>query len=816
MSELDIKRLNGVNPGRGVSTEAVSRNDNSSVSVFGDSTNTGRIEDSVVLKKSSKKNKQNNILEHIKKDLVTSPLQLNWDSVIQNFNSVINQYSQESYYINDLKNATTEVLNLVKGNVDLQNISSKKDVDSLFGKLKKQLNKKDELYDFKLDVLKELVGLVESHQKAKEYKLMETKYNDLIAAKKSGKEAYEATIADKTIKALSYFDDIKKQLKARAKNYDQTAMTYKMDELQGQYTNSRKLRKAAKKSLGKETFAKVSNNSFGERIMGGQSFNKRYAQSVIAENNVSQTKLKKFPEKDFTKKLKNDVVFERLKANDVNLIKNNGDGTYNLEKLSELIEKRLGADYLGSTQRKDYDPYGEVENVVRDLKVATGLDISEKDAIALIELCGYKVMGKNFYKVVADSLIGTLPSIAGAAAGITLMMSLMEKQLKIDTNEVIPVTVNVDKSLDVNINIALKGAAEGATLDKKALFKGLPEELLDFVNITKSDNGYNITIKRELIETFESEAKVGDLIDAKKADKPGNWAKSMGAALASQFAMNLLINTLSAHRDAEIPVAVTQFNETDLDKYINTYVKQATNLADWQKPMVELLARSFVDKNGKWDSEGYKKFLNDCAGDASFLNAVELIKGLKERVKLNDVITGEIAPQGKADSASEPENKPTVTPITNNNDNAQNASNCQAEVTAPFDYKVQAGDSWTEIVNAFYPGLDKKLGGMGKAITALKRALANGDEAEYQKLRKETDLRKHLMLPGEIDGITRVDKATVKKVRIQKGGHNNKQVAGSGDYVATDSCDESQQARGKTAEEAKANLEKKTGKTYQK
>ncbi|MBP5284383.1 MAG: hypothetical protein J6Y93_06960, partial [Treponema sp.] len=46
-------------------------------------------------------------------------------------------------------------------------------------------------------------------------------------------------------------------------------------------------------------------------------------------------------------------------------------------------------------------------------------------------------------------------------------------------------------------------------------------------------------------------------------------------------------------------------------------------LADWQKPLVELLARSFVDTNGKWDSEAYKKFLNDCAGDASFLNAVD-------------------------------------------------------------------------------------------------------------------------------------------------------------------------------------------------
>ena len=60
MADLDIKRLNSVNLGRGdLGTEAVPQNENSSVSVFGDSTNTGRMVDSVVLKKSSKKNKQN-------------------------------------------------------------------------------------------------------------------------------------------------------------------------------------------------------------------------------------------------------------------------------------------------------------------------------------------------------------------------------------------------------------------------------------------------------------------------------------------------------------------------------------------------------------------------------------------------------------------------------------------------------------------------------------------------------------------------------------------------------------------------------------
>ena len=151
-------------------------------------------------------------------------------------------------------------------------------------------------------------------------------------------------------------------------------------------------------------------------------------------------------------------------------------------------------------------------------------------------------------------------------------------------------------------------------------------------------------------------------------------------------------------------------------------------------------------------------------------------------------------------------------------------------------YNVQGGDSWGEIVKAFYPCLDEKYGtwdvkiklpdGTIKvlkegAVTKLKRALAyeNGkyNHKKYLALRNGGDLTKELHLPQKIEDCDRVDNAVVKKVKVHGNGKALLREAGDRSgyttYTASDDCT-GQVATGKTKQEALNNLKAKTKKEY--
>jgi len=232
-----------------------------------------------------------------------------------------------------------------------------------------------------------------------------------------------------------------------------------------------------------------------------------------------------------------------------------------------------------------------------------------------------------------------------------------------------------------------------------------------------------------------------------------------------------------------------------------------------------LLAETFV-KDGKWDVEAYKQYLNTYAGDGSPLNEREFHGAIQDRLK-------EIDMSGNGEENCTPETC-----------SADMDENVKEEPTKELDNLIHYttyGDTWKELVKAYYPGLVEKCGGLwGKngAIKALQRALCTDesgkfDQAEFKKLIGEHNLRKEIKLPLKVNGIQRV-KGNVKKVDFtpdQLAATNSQgKTIGYDQYkvgmkrvptgwLATDNCDGST-ASGSTKQEALDNLERLTNKKY--
>ena len=290
-----------------------------------------------------------------------------------------------------------------------------------------------------------------------------------------------------------------------------------------------------------------------------------------------------------------------------------------------------------------------------------------------------------------------------------------------------------------------------------------------------------------------------------------------------------LLDGLTAGDRGEIAVIGSNFSSTDIEEYKKTIAGKSYG------PLFTTFAEAFVDKNGNWDVEGYKQFLNAVAGEGGKINKEEAIGAMLELVIKN------------ADESTIPDE-----------DCDNDVDGCEANIvekqeeaqTVPdgrvqlhMDYYKKGGESWEKMVREFYPGLIEKFGGQifdirkngvlikRGAVGALKDALAyNADgtrnEELYNQLLDDGDLPKHMLLPKMINGIVRNDngkpagetilgtgKSTVKEAGKEEYKVRFKEIPGQKTYQATDDCT-GVSASAETPEKALELLKKTTGKDY--
>ena len=144
----------------------------------------------------------------------------------------------------------------------------------------------------------------------------------------------------------------------------------------------------------------------------------------------------------------------------------------------------------------------------------------------------------------------------------------------------------------------------------------------------------------------------------------------------------------------EIPVTATNFEETDVEKYIE-HVKNAT---PEYAPALAALAMAYVGKDNQWDKAGFLAKLNEIAGDRSKLNRDEFVGQYMNAVIENDKAKKTVEETKEVTKTEEVKGSEAIEepkPIEEKTDKIITTEN----VT----HKWKSGESWQAIVLAYYP-----------------------------------------------------------------------------------------------------------------
>ena len=599
-----------------------------------------------------------------------------WDNYINTVTENITKdtHSNPQYY-QQLSAEIRTVANIIKKMPQ----GSRKEIEQLYDKVKKELDLKpnDPYKSFKLDILEKFVDMTEARQKNIEKRKFAEQYETFRKQGKSRTEAFEATknFTDKNgtkVFTGSYYENyvhIEEQESAVAKdgvisefeNNDivQDASKEVYNLISGMFgneklTTSRQVEdeviEKLKKSKGYDKYAKKvlrGQLSFSEKIKFEKSDIKSYRKTVAAYNRAENAKHTLHDKSEFTDALKHDEVFEALLAGGLIEKKtDNGKEKYDLTKLSDLIKAKIGANFRADRQIKDFDVLKEIKRVAGGLFAGTSphIEVTDSDAKALIKLCGFDVESKNWAKVFYDAIIGTaVDSLAGLAAyGLTVAA--------MDSSKEYPTSFNFDKNYPINIIHGNNEYLElnlnlGLNISNKTIFQNLDNiimnnpDIADFITLEKIDGGLRLVVDYSnkevtpVILKIQEELKDTTTLEELGADPKKDIASALIKTTLIKFGMNLLMAALN-DKTIEQPVIPTQFETTDVERYLNEYVYSNNKLTPSMKEAVKNIALSFVEmENGvpkegvKWDAEGFKKVINRIAGDAGVVNRKELVAG---------------------------------------------------------------------------------------------------------------------------------------------------------------------------------------------
>lgn len=655
------------------------------------------------------------VINSVSSSYLASEENINWKNLSDDVKKYLDSKpSTDREYDNQLMSQVDKVADALK---DFK-YGSRDDIKEMYDTAKSKLDKKDEFYDFQLDVLKQFVMIAENNQKQVETNKLKDKYFELKET--MGREAAIEELQKNPEFKGSYYHDyfgVDREEKFNHKPahlhkgliHSVEKNTVKVDALKDirksranvkvnnpESTTSRQVKKDIIEDLGDkyDKYAKKAlrgDMPLKAKMEWEKSGEKAKDRAVAIDHKVAINTAKAYDSDDVYKHLKHNEVFRGLvRAEKITMTK---DG-YNITELANEIRKKVGAELVANTQHKDYYEYSEIERIVKRITATSGKEASKTDAKRLIHMCGFPTDGKKWVKIVTNAAIRTAENAFGligtaAAIGVEAFAQYAGNRgpynVSIDYNKDVPFKVIVNQTDHIEV---LLNSDFASSLSKKEVMNLIAQGFnVQVENLTTG--GFKLILDRASTATKEAMFKVTDVIskdvlpedlgidfddiDA-KAEKT-NTVPAILTGLAMNFAINLLSEAMK--QQVEKPVLVTQFDTDDIDQYIKEYIDSNKTLSQELKDGLKTIAYSYCkkddegllikDESGKaqWDSEKFKKFLNLMAGDGSMLNRHETAVGIDE--KLNELDAEESDPP-KPPVQETPEAAPPTTPAPVRND----------------------------------------------------------------------------------------------------------------------------------------------------
>lgn len=593
----------------------------------------------------------------------------------------------------------------------------KKAIEKIDDTAKKQM-KTDKKWDgFHKDIYNALKDQAKEAQIQDETQALVAKYNEVKGtginykeAVKKVKEELEKKGADgKKEWDKSYTQEAFKRLENYAEG---DALDYVDDKLGERYQG---VRAGTVTEANTKDTLKAQNTSNDDYIDKAIGHRKKEIKVTDRGAKVNQRafEISKMTRNDLKDKL-GDELFEKLDRSYLAKVMNEDGVTYDLSKLSAAIRSRAGADdKVNQSQDKQM---AEFQMIKEHLASEMGLPLSDKkkdktgltdkDVNKLIDFCKIEKEGKDhcpkIVKAVRDGVVGAV-----ASGGYTKMTQT------------------------VTVNIASEDAAR-TLADLKA--QGITPSVTDLGN-----GRLGIKIFQEMITP---DAIIG-----------------LGLGIATGALFDAIFGN---DRDEKSCMSIANYDIND-PKYTNAekYKEHVATIYAKSPEKVDALHKLVDAYHKQYGEEWHAHFqqaLRDVAGIGSKLNPEECRMLKYQKVQ-------------------EPEKKPPVDEPENNPEEEDPIEENPVEEKCPLTktpdhvdttltHKVKYGDSWEELVNAYFPTWKQcfgKMYGKGGAIQALKRAVAANDR-EYQQL-LAGKIPSSINIPEALGECQRDDNGKVKFVK---------------------------------------------------
>lgn len=412
----------------------------------------------------------------------------------------------------------------------------------------------------------------------------------------------------------------------------------------------------------------------------------------------------------------------------------NDDGTYNLSKLSEVMQYHVGSDYL--MNRSDNTSISEEfqarKGLDQHIKAETGdnPELTEKEADTIREFCRIEKENKSRLG------IGAAAPIAGAAIPPAVLNALHANFVGVLGNTV----VNREYAIDVFMEILTQVDVNAAG--------GVEQQVSEVL-------ANNTELKKRTIEVIAGKADWAEI--AKAGLEGALW----GVLTALAFAV--IFGESQKYEKACISLTDDGAKCKTLDEY-SAWAKDT--YGENKAQIMTALASRFADDKGNLDAKALYEYLDVIAGKGSNLNCLELRAGriynkLPEREETPTQTAAEVHNMA-LEHTTEPETDDSIAYVTHRVDFAEKNED------GTMKWLDKKGNfMWEDIVNAFYPDLVKACGGKmyGKdgAIRALKEAMSLKFNSETGELTMDATMRKNLIEGGNIAKVNFFpDKITTK------------------------------------------------------
>ena len=674
--------------------------------------------------------------------------------------------------------------------VNATKYDSKEDVEKIKKTVKEDLDISKR--DWQYDVLKDLIDQAEETQINKEFKALVEMYNDvkktmagtdIVKNQGDNYKAYAEIVKDELQKKgpdgkKAWDESYTKEAYAKLEDYiKDDAKEVVMSQITE--TTATKKRKWVKEMKAKNT----ADDDFQTEARKDADTERKVS---LRHNKVEKTakELENISKDDIISELTTfgrnlgvkkaaRRIFEKL--NRSYLAENkNADGSYNLRGLSEAIQTRIGKDYL--VNKSDDTEMSEMRNIQAELKAITGQDFSDKETKMILHMLGIK-RENNADALVKSLLKNVIPSALSAAAA-----GYVAKGGHQDVTQ----TVNI-------------------TMDSTEAAQGVLNEL--------AKQGISPTV----VELSGGRVAIRIFQEVLTDDRVLNALTGAGIGAIQGALMALIFGDGKTFEKSCVSIADFDFSNpryTDFSQY-EEYVKG--RYPEAKAEAIIALAKTFKGEDGKFSAEMFDSAMKHIAGVGSNLNCDEM-KGAK-LYGVPEIKTPEKEPE-----------KPVVTEGPQGQDEGCEETPCKLDKTTghvdtTLPHEVKFGDSWEEIVKAYFPTWKDcygKMYGKGGAIQALKQALATKadgtlDNQMYQKL-LAGHIPSVINIPETLGDCKRNDEG---KVAFRKPEGDPKGYMGQvgiktgyGTVTLTDCTNAS--ATGKNVQEALDKLNKAQGTNYTK